>query len=184
MTVEEEVAFGMQNLGISREIMRDRVAEALKTVGLAGFESRSPFELSGGEQQRLSLATVIATRPKIMVLDEPTEMLDPEGTVSVMEAVRSIHEKDDKTTVLVTSNPETLVQYSDRIAVFSRGEIASIDTPEEFSNKVRALEKLGVRPCQVSQVACLLDERGLWTGNYPTNEDQAVEIIERHVLKH
>ena len=183
MTAQEEVAFGLQNLGIPRETIKERVADALKVVGLSGLESRSPLELSGGEQQRLSLATVIATRPEIMVLDEPTEMLDPEGTISVMDAVHSIHQKDQKTTILVSNQPETLLRYAERIAVFSRGAIVSIDSPEEFSRKARFLEKLGVRPSQVSQVASLLDEAGLWTGSYPINEFQAAEIIEKHILR-
>lgn len=182
MTVEEEVAFGLQNIGIQRDIMKDRIREALQLVGLEGLESRSPFQLSGGEQQRLSLATVIAVRPRIMVLDEPTEMLDPEGTQSVMQAIRHIHEESSKATVLVTNQPETLLSYADRIAVLCKGNINSIITPQEFSNRVRALEKLGVRPSQVAQVAALLDERGYWKGNYPMNVNQAVEIIERNLL--
>lgn len=183
MTVEEEVAFGLQNLGFPRDTMKERVAEALKVVGLSGLESRSPFELSGGEQQRLSLATVIATRPEIMVLDEPTEMLDPEGAISVVDAVHSIHQTGDKTTVLVSNQPETLLRHAERIAVFSKGAIVSIDSPEEFSKKVRSLEELGVRPSQVSQVASLLDEKGLWIGSYPINEDQAAEIIGKHIFR-
>lgn len=183
MTVQEEIAFGLQNLGIPRETMKGRVAEALQAVGLSGFELRSPFELSGGEQQRLSLATVIATQPEIMVLDEPTEMLDPAGTISVMDAVHSIHQKGDKTTILVSNQPETLLRHAERIAVFSKGAIVSIDSPKEFSKKARSLEELGVRPSQVSQVASLLDEKGLWTGSYPIDEDQAAEIIGKHIFR-
>jgi energy-coupling factor transport system ATP-binding protein len=183
MTVEEEVAFGLQNLGIQRGVMKDRIAEALQLVGLQGLESRSPFELSGGEQQRLSLATVIATRPKIMVLDEPTEMLDPEGKTSVMKAIHRIHERGHRTTVLVTNQPETLLTYADTITVFCNGGVASVNTPQEFANKVRYLEKLGVRPSQLCQVAAFLDEKGLWEGNYPMNVNQAVESIDRHLLR-
>ena len=182
MTVEEEVAFGLQNLGVPRSLMRERIAEALDLVGLPGFEMRIPFELSGGEQQRLSLATVIAMRPQILILDEPTELLDPEGTVSVMRAVRSIHERYQMTTVLVSNQPEILVQHAERIVVLNRGKIASVGTPQEFLRKVRYLEKLGVRSNQVAQVACRLDERGLWKGDYPIDEHQAAEMIKRQFL--
>jgi len=182
MTVEEEVAFGLQNLGVQRNLMRERIAEALDLVGLPGFEMRIPFELSGGEQQRLSLATVIAMRPRILILDEPTELLDPEGAVSVMRAVRSVHEKYQMTTVLVSNQPEILVQHAERIAVLNRGKIVSACTPQEFSRKVRYLEKLGVRSNQVAQVACQLDERDLWKGDYPIDEHQAAEMIKRQLL--
>lgn len=182
MTVEEEVAFGLQNLGVQRNLMRERIAEALDLVGLPGFEMRIPFELSGGEQQRLSLATVIAMRPRILILDEPTELLDPEGAVSVMRAVRSVHEKYQMTTVLVSNQPEILVQHAERIAVLNRGKIVSAGTPQEFSRKVRYLEKLGVRSNQVAQVACQLDERDLWKGDYPIDEHQAAEMIKRQLL--
>ena len=182
MTAEEEVAFGLQNLGIPRELMRERIGEALEAVGLQGFEARAPFELSGGEQQRLSLATVLAMRPKIIVLDEPTELLDPEGVVSVMEAIHLTHEKYKMTTVLVSNQPEILVRYGQRIVILSVGKIASVDSPQEFSRKVRFIEKLGVRPTQVAQVVSQLDEKGLWSGDYPLDESQAAEMIEKHLF--
>jgi energy-coupling factor transport system ATP-binding protein len=179
MTVEEEVAFGLQNLGVPREAMVDRIAEALDAVGLSGFETRAPFELSGGEQQRLSLATAIAMRPQIMILDEPTELLDPEGAVSVMRAVHSVHERYAMTTILVSNQPETLVQYASRICILNNGKIVALDSPQEFSKKVRFAEKLGVRYTQVAQVAGLLDKKGLWRGHYPLDEFEAAGIIEK-----
>jgi len=179
MTVEEEVAFGLQNLGVPREAMVDRIAEALDAVGLSGFETRAPFELSGGEQQRLSLATAIAMRPQIMILDEPTELLDPEGAVSVMRAVHSVHERYAMTTILVSNQPETLVQYASRICILNNGKIVALDSPQEFSRKVRFAEKLGVRHTQVAQVAGLLDKKGLWRGHYPLDEFEAAGIIEK-----
>jgi energy-coupling factor transport system ATP-binding protein len=181
MTVEEEVAFGLQNLGVPRDIMLNRIREALQVVGLSGFEARSPFELSGGEQQRLSLATVIAMRPQVLVLDEPTEMLDPEGLVEVMKAVHAIHQTYKMTSVLVSNQPELLLTYAQRIATLSKGKIISTDTPREFSRKVRFLEEIGVRPAQVSQLAAFLDEKGLWNGEYPIDETQAAEIIEKRI---
>jgi energy-coupling factor transport system ATP-binding protein len=182
MTVEEEVAFGLQNLGVPRSLMRDRIREALDVVGLQGFEMRAPFELSGGEQQRLSLATVLAMQPKIMVLDEPTELLDPEGVVSVMEAINSINEKYRMTTFLVSNQPEILVQYANRIVVISAGKIKSTDSPQQFSRKVRFVEELGVPSTQVAKVASLLDENGLWKGSYPLNESQAAESIRKQIF--
>ncbi len=182
MTVEEEVAFGLQNLGVPRDIMLDRIREALQVVGLSGLEARSPFELSGGEQQRLSLATVIAMHPRVLVLDEPTEMLDPEGVVDVMRAVHTIHQTYKMTSVLVSNQPELLLTYAERIAILSRGKVLSTETPREFSRKVRFLEEMGVRPAQVSQLAALLDEKGLWRGEYPVDEVEAAEIIEKQIL--
>jgi energy-coupling factor transport system ATP-binding protein len=178
MTVEEEVAFGLQNLGVPREEMRVRIHESLTAVGLNGFETRAPFELSGGEQQRLSLATVLAMRPRILVLDEPTEMLDPEGLIQVMTAIRRIHEDFGITTILVSNQPQTLVEYVTRVVILSKGKMSSICTPREFSQKTKHLMELGVRPTQVAQVASMLDERGLWNGNYPINESEAADMIE------
>jgi len=179
MTVEEEVAFGLQNLGVPREIMWDRIREALDAVGLTGFETRAPFELSGGEQQRLALATVIAMHPQILVLDEPTELLDPEGAVSVMKAVYSIHQRHQMTTILVCNQPETLIQYAKRICILKDGRIVSVDSPHEFLRKVGLAEQLGVRHTQVAQVAHLLDERRLWPDDYPLDESEAAQMIAR-----
>ena len=179
MTVEEEVAFGLQNLGVPRQEMRTRIHESLTAVGLNGLETRPPFELSGGEQQRLSLATVLAMRPRILVLDEPTEMLDPEGLIQVMTAIRRIHEDYKITTILVSNQPQTLVEYATRIVILSKGKIASVCTPREFSQKTKYLMELGVRSSQVSQVAYMLDEQGLWNGDYPLNESEAADMIAR-----
>lgn len=179
MTVEEEVAFGLQNLGVPREDMLGRIGEALDVVGLSGFETRAPFELSGGEQQRLSLATVIAMRPQILVLDEPTELLDPEGSVSVMKAIHSIHTRYGMSTVLVSNNPETLVHHAERICILNQGKIVSADSPKGFARKVKLAEQLGVRPTQVAQLASSLDEKGIWKGDYPLDESEAAEMIRR-----
>ncbi len=183
MTVEEEVAFGLQNLGVPREVMRERIREALEAVGLAGLEQRSPFELSGGEQQRLSLATVLAMRPQILVLDEPTEMLDPEGTFTVMEAIHSIHVRYRMTTVFVSNQPELLVKYANRILVLNKGRVVSMDTPVTFSKKARLLESIGVRPTQVSQLFARLDEKGLTFDHYPADEIEAAGIIEKTISR-
>jgi energy-coupling factor transporter ATP-binding protein EcfA2 len=182
MTVEEEVAFGLQNLGVPRHVMIDRIREALDAVGLAGFEARSPFELSGGEQQRLSLATVLAMHPRVIVLDEPTEMLDPEGQVEVMRAVRRIHEKHNMTTILVSNQAEVIVEHANRIIILHRGRIISENTRQEYSKKAKFLETLGVRPTQISQLASMLEEQGLWRGDYPINETDAVEMIRKFIL--
>ncbi len=182
MTVEEEVAFGLQNLGVPRASMRERIREALEAVGLEGFEMRRPFEMSGGEQQRLALATVLAMRPRIIVLDEPTELLDPEGAVSVMRAIHSIHEKYKMTTFLVSNQPEILVDYAKRIVLMNTGKIVSIDTPQEFSRKVRSIQDLGVKPTQVAEVAYLLDQKGLWRGDYPLNESEAAQSIRKEMF--
>jgi len=183
MTVEEEVAFGLQNMSVPRDVMRDRIREALDAVGLTGFEMRAPFELSGGEQQRLSLATVLAMRPHIIVLDEPTEMLDPEGQVEVMRAIRFIHQMYNMTTLLVSNQSEVLLENANRIIILDKGRIVSENTRQEFSRKVKSLQNLGIKPTQVSQIASILDASGLWQGDYPINETDAAEAIRRCVLR-
>jgi energy-coupling factor transporter ATP-binding protein EcfA2 len=106
-------------------------------------------------------------------------MLDPEGLIQVMTAIRRIHEDYKITTILVSNQPQTLVEYATRIVILSKGKIASVCTPREFSQKTKYLMELGVRSSQVSQVAYLLDEQGLWNGDYPLNESEAADMIAR-----
>ncbi len=102
--VEDDVAFGLENLGVPREQMRERVAEAIRAVGLAGYERREPYTLSGGEKQRVALAGLLAVEPEILVLDEPTSMLDAAGRWEVLERVRAL--KGDRTVLHVTHHLE------------------------------------------------------------------------------
>ena len=127
--VEDDVAFGLENLGVPRPQMRDRVAAAIRAVGLEGYERREPHTLSGGEKQRVALAGLLAVEPEILVLDEPTSMLDPVGRMEVLERLEGL--RTEKTILHVTHHLEELVN-ADRILVLNGGELVADESPERL----------------------------------------------------
>ena len=136
--VEDDVAFGLENLGVPREEMRERVARAIRTVGLEGFERREPHTLSGGEKQRVALAGLLAAEPEILVLDEPTSMLDSAGRMEVLEYLHAL--QSEKTVLHVTHHLEELTG-ADRIYVLNGGELVADETPERFFSNAELLRE-------------------------------------------
>ncbi|HFI0563957.1 TPA: energy-coupling factor ABC transporter ATP-binding protein [Streptococcus suis] len=130
-TVEDDVAFGLENQGILLEEMRSRVNEALELVGMADFKTREPARLSGGQKQRVAIAGVVALRPKIIILDEATSMLDPEGRLDLIKIVREIKERHGMTVISITHDLDE-VALSDRVIVMKNGQVESISTPKEL----------------------------------------------------
>ncbi|WP_024416993.1 energy-coupling factor ABC transporter ATP-binding protein [Streptococcus suis] len=130
-TVEDDVAFGLENQGISLEEMRSRVDEALELVGMTDFKTREPARLSGGQKQRVAIAGVVALRPKIIILDEATSMLDPEGRLDLIKIVREIKERHGMTVISITHDLDE-VALSDRVIVMKNGQVESISTPNEL----------------------------------------------------
>ncbi|HEM6017144.1 TPA: energy-coupling factor transporter ATPase [Streptococcus suis] len=130
-TVEDDVAFGLENQGIPLEEMRSRVNEALELVGMADFKTREPARLSGGQKQRVAIAGVVALRPKIIILDEATSMLDPEGRLDLIKIVREIKERHGMTVISITHDLDE-VALSDRVIVMKNGQVESISTPNEL----------------------------------------------------
>jgi energy-coupling factor transport system ATP-binding protein len=136
--VEDDVAFGLENLGVPREEMRERVARAIRTVGLEGFERREPHTLSGGEKQRVALAGLLVAEPEILVLDEPTSMLDSAGRMEVLEYLHAL--QSEKTVLHVTHHLEELTG-ADRIYVLNGGELVADETPERFFSNAELLRE-------------------------------------------
>ncbi|MGU7960798.1 energy-coupling factor ABC transporter ATP-binding protein [Streptococcus suis] len=130
-TVEDDVAFGLENQGIPLEEMRSRVDEALKLVGMTDFKTREPARLSGGQKQRVAIAGVVALRPKIIILDEATSMLDPEGRLDLIKIVREIKERHGMTVISITHDLDE-VALSDRVIVMKNGQVESISTPNKL----------------------------------------------------
>ncbi|HEP1830900.1 TPA: energy-coupling factor transporter ATPase [Streptococcus suis] len=130
-TVEDDVAFGLENQGIPLEEMRSRVNEALELVGMTDFKTREPARLSGGQKQRVAIAGVVALRPKIIILDEATSMLDPEGRLDLIKLVREIKERHGMTVISITHDLDE-VALSDRVIVMKNGQVESISTPNEL----------------------------------------------------
>ncbi|NJE55207.1 energy-coupling factor ABC transporter ATP-binding protein [Thermococcus sp. 21S9] len=144
MTVEDEVAFALENLGLPREEIAERVEWALKVVGLEGLENEFPPNLSGGEKQRLAIASVIAMKPSHLVLDEPTSQLDPKGKREVLRVIEELH-RAGTTVVMVEHDSRFLFRKADRLVVLNDGRVVLQGKPCEVAERVDELVELGVR---------------------------------------
>ncbi|MGT2833020.1 energy-coupling factor ABC transporter ATP-binding protein [Streptococcus halotolerans] len=142
-TVEDDVAFGLENKGVSHSEMTDRVSEALALVGMTSFKTREPARLSGGQKQRVAIAGALATRPKILIFDESTSMLDPDGRQELLGTIQKIRQQFDMTIISITHDLDE-VALSDRVIVMKSGEIESISTPRELFSRGKDLVALGL----------------------------------------
>ncbi len=176
VSAAEEVALGLENLGVPTEEMPPRVSAALATVGLPGFEERSPMGLSGGQQQRLAIASVLAMHPRILFMDEPTSNLDPIGKEEVFELARKLNREDGLTVIVAEHECEVLAAYADRIVVLDQGKIVMIGTPSEVFARGDELAKLGLRVPQATELA--LDLGGSDKKNLPVTTEAAVKWVE------
>ena len=155
-TVEDDVAFGLENQGMGYQTMFDRVQEALDIVGMQDFKEREPARLSGGQKQRVAIAGVVALRPDIIILDEATSMLDPEGRLELIQTVKKIKDRHGMTVISITHDLDE-VALSDRVLVMKEGQVESTSTPSELFSRVD-LEDLGLDEPFTNQVkATLLD---------------------------
>lgn len=171
--VEDDVAFGLENLGVPREEMRERVAGAIRDVGLSGYERREPHTLSGGEKQRVALAGLLAGRPEILVLDEPTSMLDTAGRREVLERLEAL--RGEKTVLHVTHHLEELFD-ADRILVVNDGKLVADVTPERLFSDLELLKDNRLALPTAPRLALDL---GLPSERSRTPEDLASEIRRR-----
>lgn len=177
-TVAEEVAFGLENLGVVRESMPARIAVALEAVGLAGLEERSPFALSGGQQQRLAIASVLVMEPAILVMDEPTSNLDPVGTAEVFDIVRRLNRDAGMTVVVAEHDVEALAALVDRIVVLAEGRVALQGRTRQALARIKELEALGLRPPGVTELAHALAPAD---PELPVTVDEALRWLEARV---
>ena len=176
VSAAEEVALGLENLGVPNPEMPPRVSAALATVGLAGFEERSPMGLSGGQQQRLAIASVLAMQPKILFMDEPTSNLDPIGKEEVFELARKLNRDEGLTVIVAEHESEVLAAYADRIVVLNEGKIFMIGTPSEVFSRGAELANIGIRVPQATELALALSTSGA-TG-LPVTTGEAIEWLE------
>lgn len=153
VTAADEVALGLENLGVPSTEMPSRIADALRIVGLEGVEDRSPMTLSGGEQQRLAIASVLAMRPSVLFMDEPTSSLDPRGKAEVLEIARRLNREEGMTVIVAEHDVEVLAEFADRVVVLSEGQIALQGPPSEVLGRVKALDAIGLRSPQVTEFA-------------------------------
>ena len=157
--VEEDVAFGPENLGVASPAIRHRVDNALKQVGMYEYREHAPHLLSGGQKQRVAIAGVIAMEPKCIVLDEPTAMLDPRGRREVMETIRNLNKQKDITVVLITHHMDEAAQ-AQRVVVLHKGEVALDGTPREVFSHVETLHNLGLAAPETVELCWELNKNG------------------------
>ena len=178
-TVEDDVAFGLENQGLSRQEMQKRVEEALDLVGMLDFKKREPARLSGGQKQRVAIAGVVALRPSILILDEATSMLDPEGRRELIETVKGIRKDYDMTVISITHDLEE-VAMSDRVLVMKKGEIESTSSPRELFSR-NDLDQIGLDDPFSNQLKHSLSQNGCdLPENYLTEselEDKLWELL-------
>lgn len=174
MSVAEEVALGLENIGTSYAEMTRIIPETLALVGLAGFEERSPLGLSGGQQQRLAIASVLAMQPKILIMDEPTSNLDPIGKQEVFDIAARLNRENGMTVIVIEHEVEVLAQYADRVLVVHDGTVVLNGPPADILSRVEELRALGLRAPESAVLAERLREAGLWTGPLPTRLEPAV----------
>lgn len=159
-TVREEIAFGLENLSLARKEIERRIEEALDLIGLEAVAERSPFALSGGQQQRVAIASVLAMRPRLLVLDEPTSQLDPLGTQSVFKILEKLAQRGGTTVVLVEHKLEWLATFTDRVIVLSGGRVVMEGKPKTILADEKLLE-LGVGQTQYSVAAKAVQKKRL-----------------------
>ncbi|CVM26117.1 ABCtransporter ATP-binding protein cobalt transport [Streptococcus pneumoniae] len=178
-TVEDDVAFGLENQGLSRQEMKKRVEEALALVGMLDFKKREPARLSGGQKQRVAIAGVVALRPAILILDEATSMLDPEGRRELIGTVKGIRKDYDMTVISITHDLEE-VAMSDRVLVMKKGEIESTSSPGELFSR-NDLDQIGLDDPFANQLKKSLSQNGYdLPENYLTEselEDKLWELL-------
>ena len=158
--VEEDVGFGPENMGIPTDDIWKRVNDSLEKVGMTAYRYQSPNKLSGGQKQRVAIAGVMAMRPRCIILDEPTAMLDPNGRKEVLEAVRDLNRKEKVTVILITHYMEEVI-HADRVYVMDSGNVVMQGNPKEIFSQVDTLKKYGLDVPQVTLLAYELKKSGV-----------------------
>ena len=175
-TVFEEIAFGLENLALDAEDIRKRVEETLKLLHIEELRNKNPYELSGGQGQKVALASIIAMDPEIMVIDEPTSQLDPKGTEEIFEII-DILKKEGKTIILVEHKLELIAEYAEKVMVLDEGEmILSGNTEDVLKNKILMEKEIGI-PQYAALAYKLMEEGKVQFKEIPITKEKAVEVF-------
>ena len=174
--VEEDVAFALENMGVPPDEMRERVDDALRSVGMYEYREHSPHQLSGGQKQRVAIAGIIAMRPECIVLDEPTAMLDPKGRKEVLKTIRRLNAKFGITIILITHYMEEAA-LADRIVVMDNGEIIMDGVPRDVFSNVELMKRVGLDVPHVTELMYLLGKSGLPSDTHIIDEDECAEAL-------
>ena len=177
-TVEEDVAFGPLNLGLSQEETQKRVEDSLRKVGMEGFERKAPHHLSGGQKKRVAIAGILAMKPEIMVLDEPTSGLDPKGASDILKLLYGLNE-EGMTIIISTHDVDLVPIYSNRVYVISAGEIIKDGTPKEVFSDIELIRSANLRLPRVAHLFEILEKRDGFDfgGDLPLTISEARRLV-------
>lgn len=178
-TVFKDVAFGPKNIGLADQELEDRVREAIELVGLdyEQIKDKSPFDLSGGQKRRVAIAGVIAMKPKVLILDEPTAGLDPKAHRDVLDMIIRVHEHENNITIMVSHNMEDIASMCDKVIVMDRAHAVMEGTPEEVFARRAELKQMGLAAPPVTELIDMLNDRGFKLDGNILTRDKAVEEI-------
>ncbi|MGN1223664.1 MAG: energy-coupling factor transporter ATPase [Ruminococcus sp.] len=161
-TVYKDIAFGPKNMGLSESEIKERVEETAALVGLTEEQlKQSPFDLSGGQKRRVAIAGVMALRPKVLILDEPTAGLDPKGREDILREIRRYHKETGRTVLLVSHSMEDMANCAEKILVMNAGKVFCYDTVENVFRQAKALQEIGLAVPQITRVCMQLREKGI-----------------------
>ena len=179
-TVYKDIAFGPRNMGLSEAEIKERVEETAALVGLTQAQlNQSPFDLSGGQKRRVAIAGVMALRPKVLILDEPTAGLDPKGREDILREIRRYHKETGRTVLLVSHSMEDMANCAEKILVMNAGKVFCYDTVENVFRQAKALQEIGLAVPQITRVCMQLREQGI-----PVSDDiYTVEAAYQQILQ-
>ena len=179
-TVYKDIAFGPRNMGLSEAEIKERVEETAALVGLTQAQlNQSPFDLSGGQKRRVAIAGVMALRPKVLILDEPTAGLDPKGREDILRDIRRYHKETGRTVLLVSHSMEDMANCAEKILVMNAGKVFCYDTVENVFRQAKALQEIGLAVPQITRVCMQLREQGI-----PLSDDiYTVESAYQQILQ-
>lgn len=181
LSVERDVAFGPENLGLSREETRKRVDWALDVTGISRLKDKPPYELSGGQQQRAAIAAVLAMQPKVMILDEPTSFLDPKSALEILEVISDLNNKLGITIILVEHRLDIVSKHANRVIVMDNGRIVLDGTPKDVYGEHARL--IGIGLPRVTALFNLLQRDGIRFAETPTTVDEAVDVLRKMLIR-
>jgi len=176
LSVEKDVAFGLENIGLAREEIVKRVEWALETTGTTELREKAPYELSGGQQQRVAIASVLAMRPQVIVLDEPTSFLDPLSAKKIFEVISSLNKQLGITVVLVEHRLDLASEYANEVVVMDEGKVSFVGTPKDVFNN-RDVWALGVGIPKVTRLGQNLKEKGIDLRGVAITPSEAADLI-------
>ncbi len=184
-TVAKDVAFGPRNLGLEEEEIQARVQEAIELVGLdyEEIKDRSPFDLSGGQKRRVAIAGVVAMKPEVLILDEPTAGLDPKAHKDVLAMIQEVHRRTGNITILVSHNMADIARLSDKVVVIDSGRLVAVGTPYQVFSRKEELRSVGLELPPITQFTEKLRERGINIDSTILDVESAVRQIAQYLKK-